>query len=38
MFVARCEYFPELAMVESSAQKAYDGLMVMIEKIWAAEK
>ena len=36
MFVARCEQFPELAMADGSPQKAYDGLMVMIEKVWAA--
>jgi hypothetical protein len=34
MFVARCEHFPELAMAEGSPQKAYDGLMAMIVKIW----
>lgn len=37
MFVARCEHFPEFAMAEGSPQRAYDGLMVMIEKIWAAK-
>ena len=37
MFVARCEHFPELAMAESSPQKAYDGLMAMIEKVWVVE-
>ena len=37
MFVARCEHIPELAMAESSPQKAYDGLMAMIEKVWAAK-
>ena len=36
MFVARCEHFPELAMAEESPGKAYDGLITMIEKIWAA--
>ena len=36
MFVARCEHFPELAMAEGSPQKAYDGLMAMIE-VWAAK-
>jgi hypothetical protein len=35
MFVARCEHFPELAMAEGSPQKAYDGLITMIEKAWA---
>ena len=33
MFVARCEHSPELAMAEGSPQKAYDGLMAMIEKV-----
>ena len=37
MFVARSEYFPELAMAEGSPQKAYDGLMAMTEKVWAAK-
>ena len=37
MFVARCEHFPELAMAEGSPQKAYDGLMAMIEKVWAVK-
>jgi hypothetical protein len=36
MFVARCEDFPELAMAEGSPQRAYDGLMAMIEKLWRA--
>ena len=33
MFVARCEHFPELAM----AHPAYDGLMAMIERVWAVK-
>ena len=33
----RCEYFPELAMAEESPGKAYDGLMAMIEKVWAVK-
>jgi len=33
MFVARCGQFPELAMAEESPDKAYDGLMAMLEKI-----
>jgi len=37
MFVARWEHFPELAMAEGSPQRAYDGLMAMIEKVWAAK-
>ncbi|MFT5129255.1 MAG: hypothetical protein ACI8W8_002877 [Rhodothermales bacterium] len=37
MFVARCEHFPELAMAEESPGKAYDGLMAMIEKVWAVK-
>jgi hypothetical protein len=37
MFVARCEHFPELAMAEGSPQRAYDGLMAMIEKIWVVK-
>ena len=37
MFVARCEHFSELAMAEESPQLAYDGLMAMIEKIWAVK-
>ncbi|MFT5450055.1 MAG: hypothetical protein ACI9DC_005257 [Gammaproteobacteria bacterium] len=37
-FVARCEHFPELAMAEGSPQRAYDGLMEMIEKVWAAKQ
>ena len=37
MFVARCEHIPELAMAEGSPQKAYDGLMAMIEKVWAVK-
>ena len=38
MFVARYDYFPELAMAEGSPGKAYDEPMVMIEKIWMAKK
>ena len=38
MFVARCAHFPELAMAEAAPQKAYDGLMAMIEKIWMAKE
>ena len=37
MFVARCEHFPKVAMAEGSPQKAYDGLMSMIEKAWAVK-
>ena len=37
MFAARCEDFPELAMAEGSPQRAYDGLMAMIEKVWAVK-
>ena len=37
MFVARCEHFPELAMADGSPQRAYDGLMAMIEKVWAVQ-
>jgi hypothetical protein len=33
MFVARREHFPELAMAEGSPQRAYDGLMTMLEKV-----
>ena len=33
MFVARYDYFPELATAEGSPGKAYDEPMVMIEKI-----
>jgi hypothetical protein len=32
-----CEHFPELAMAEESPGKAYDGLMAMIEKVWAVK-
>jgi hypothetical protein len=37
MFVACCEHFPESAMAEGSPQKAYDGLMAMIERIRAVK-
>jgi hypothetical protein len=37
MFAARCEHFPALAMAEGSPQRAYDGLMAMIEKVWAVK-
>lgn len=37
MFVARCKHFPELEMAKGSPQKAYDGLIAMIEKIWMAK-
>jgi len=36
MFIARCEHFPKLAMAEESPGKTYDGLMAMVEKIWAS--
>ena len=38
MFVARCEDFPELAMAEGSSQRAYVGVMGVIEKIWMVKQ
>ena len=34
LFVARCQYFPELMCAEGSPGKAYDGLLELITAVW----